>query len=68
MQRLTQPELRQLKELCKQQSYDAILALLQYHIDEGTEIALKTASDHRYHQGKVQALKDFLADIVKKPK
>ena len=66
-ERLSKENLRKLKGMCKEGNYDAIVALLKYHIEEGIEIALKTTGDHRFIQGKVQALSDFYDDIVRQP-
>jgi hypothetical protein len=61
-------QLKELKNRCKRRDYDAIVELLCYHISEGTEITVNCVTDHRYHQGKVKALRDFLEDIVLKVK
>lgn len=65
--KLPKEKLRQLKDMCKQGNYDAIVALLQYHIEEGTEVCKYHANDHRYAQGRVKGLEDFFDDIVRKP-
>ena len=67
-QKLSREELKQLKELCKQGSYEAVVALLDVHIQEAKELCCETTVDHRYIQGKYKALRDLLHDIVKKTK
>lgn len=53
--------------MCKGRDYEAIVALLEVHIQEATQNCRLTTNDHRYHQGKYAALVDFLTDIIKKP-
>lgn len=67
-QRLTSDELKKLRNLAQQGNAEAIVALLDYRMEEVVEILKVCTSDHRYHQGKFQALKDFRNDIVRKPK
>jgi hypothetical protein len=66
MKRLTKQELNNIKQLAKSKDWEATVALLNYRISETLENYTVCSSDHRYVQGKLNALTSLMADIVDK--
>lgn len=66
--RLNREEISKLKRIAQQKDYDAIVALLDYRLTQVLDTLTETATDHRYIQGKYQALKSFRGDIVRELK
>jgi len=67
-ERLSKEELKRLKGMCREGKYEAIVALLQVHLEEAMTRCATTQTDHRFIQGKFQGLLDFMEDITKQSK
>jgi len=67
-ERLSKEELKRLKGMCKEGNYEAIVALLNVHLEEAMARCATTQTDHRFIQGKFQGLLDFRDDITRESK